>query len=288
MRVTYQSSTEAVIRYLGQQTREILRSQEIIATGKRINRPSDDPQGLSRILDTHQILSSHEQYLRNITQAELHLEALETTLAAVDDLIVQAQSIAVHASQDPALMTSLAGDVAQIREQVVDLANTSLGNVHLFAGHESATAPFLMDGTYTGDDGAYRIQTGQMSEIVLQVDGNTVFKDSEDIFAILTDLQTALENGDISQIQNQTAPLSRFQDHLHGIRGGIGGASDRLTTSRNYLERFITNLESNIADLENADLTEAVLELKMQNTVYEAALAAAADLIQPSLIQFLR
>ncbi len=288
MRVTHQSASESAIHNVRQQSGQILKTQETIASGKRINRASDDPHGMARILDTRQLLSSLAQYQRNITQGEIRIDALETTLATVDDFIARARGIVANADPDINSQAVLADDVAKIREQVIQLANNHLGGTYLFAGHNTATAPFLDDGSYMGDDGSYRIQVGQTSEMALQMDGNTVFKDTEDIFLILEELQTALENGDSVQIQNQADPLARFQEHLQNVRADIGVGNDQLETSGNYLDGFILNMETYLADMEEADLTEAVLALKFQNTVYEAALVAAADLIQPSLLQFLR
>jgi flagellar hook-associated protein 3 FlgL len=288
LRVTHQTASDSVIGNLRRQGGQILKTQETIASGKRINRASDDPRGMSRILDTQQLLSSLNQYQRNITQGELRIDALDTTLATVDDFVARARNIVAHAGQGTDMQAILADDVAKIREQVVQLANTRLRDTYLFAGHNTATAPFLGDGTYTGDSGSYHIRVGQTSEIVLQVDGNTVFKDTEDIFLILEELQTALENGDRVQIQNQAAPLARFKEHLQNVQANIASSRDQMETSNNYLDNFIHSMETYLADMEEADMTEAVLALQLQNTVYEAALVAAADLLQPSLLQFLR
>ncbi|RLC03981.1 MAG: flagellar hook-associated protein 3 [Deltaproteobacteria bacterium] len=288
MRVTHQTASASVINNMRRQSGQILKTQETIASGKRINRSSDDPRGMARILDMRQLLSTLNQYQRNTTQGELRIDTLETTLAAVDDFVAKARGIVAHANQNTDMQAALAGEVAKIREQVIQLANNRLGDTYLFAGHNTDTAPFLDDGTYTGDGGSYHIRVGQTSEMVLQVDGNTVFKDTEDIFLILENLQTALESSDSVQIQNQAAPLARIQEHLQAVRADIGGNKDQLEVSGNYLDKFILNMETYLADLEEADLTEAVLALQFQNTVYEAALVAAADLIQPSLLQFLR
>lgn len=288
MRVTHQTASDSVINTFRRQSGKILKTQEIIASGKRIHRASDDPRGMARILDTRRLLSSLAQYRRNITQGELRVDALETTLATVADFVAMARGLVTNVAQDIDIQAVLADEAARIREQVMQLANTRLGDTYLFAGHNTAAAPFLDDGSYTGDSGSYRIRIGQTSDVVLQVDGNTVFKDTEDIFLILEELQTALESGDSVQIQTQAASLDRFQKHLQNIRADIGGSRDQLETSGNYLDKFILNMQAYLADTEEADLTEAVLALEFQNTVYEAALVAAADLIQPSLLQFLR
>jgi len=288
LRVTHQSTSESVIQYLRQQTDQSLKAQETIATGRQINRPSDDPQAISQILNTRQVLSSLDQYQRNIIQAELRIHVLETTLAAVNDLMDTARGLGENAGENPDMQSVLADQVSLIRDQVIQLANTRLGDIYLFAGHSTDVAPFQDDGTYLGDSGSYHIRVGQTSEIMLKADGDTVFKTQEDIFSILEELETALETNDSVQIQNQTAALNRFQEHLRTVRADIGITMDQLEVSSNYLDIFAHNMENYLGDLEEADITEAVLALQLQNTVYEAALAAAADLLQTNLIQFLR
>jgi len=288
LRVTHQSTSGSVLQYLRQQKDQSLKIQETIATGKQVNQPSDDPQAISQILNMRQVLSSLNQYQRNITQAELRTHALETTLAAVDDLIDTARDLGENAGENPDMQSALADQVSQIRDQVIQLANTRLGDIYLFAGHNTAVAPFQDDGTYTGDSGSFHVRVGQSSEIMLKADGDTVFKTQEDIFSILEVLETALETNDNVQIQDQTTALNRFQNHLRTVRADIGISMDQLEVSRHYLDLFAHNMENIQGDLEEADITEAVLALQLQNTVYEAALTAAADLLQTNLIQFLR
>jgi flagellar hook-associated protein 3 FlgL len=287
LRITHQTSSETVIRYLRKQTWEIVKTQEKIASGKEISQPSDNPQGMAQILNTQQLLSSLEQFQRNITQAELRISAIETTLSTIDELIATAQEIVASAEYESELDTAMADQVALIRDQVIQLANTQVGDTYLFAGHSSTTAPFLADGTYTGDGGALQVRIGQNLDTTLQVDGDTVFKATADIFAILEDLETALRNGDSLQVQNQAGSLAQFEAHLQTVRAEIGFAMDQMETSLNYLSSFTVKMENYLADLEGADLTEAAVELEIQTTVYEAALSAAADLLQTNLLQFL-
>jgi flagellar hook-associated protein 3 FlgL len=243
---------------------------------------------MASILDARQLLSSLEQYQRNIDKAELRAKAFATTFDSLDDFIDRARDIAANAGQDSQLHTTLAADVALIRNQVIQLANQRLGDEYLFAGHQVDAAPFLDDGTYIGDKGAWRISVDQATEITLQVDGSTVFIDTEDIFSLLEDLQTALENGDSSQSTALAARLERFLEHVRTVQAEIAGARDHMEVSHNYLNRFSLNIEKIIADTELADPAAAIMELQAHNTVYEAALSAAASLLQPSLLNFLR
>jgi flagellar hook-associated protein 3 FlgL len=203
-------------------------------------------------------------------------------------LITTAQDIVVSSDHAVEVEPALADQVARIRDQVIQLANTRVGDAYLFAGHKTAAAPFLNDGTYVGDLGSFRVRVGPASEITLQVDGETIFKAEDDIFTILGDLETALRNGDSLQIQSQAARLASFETHLRTVRADIGFCMDQMEASRNYLRGFALKMENYLVELEAADLTEAAVELQIQNTVYEAALAAAADLLQTNLLQFLK
>ena len=73
MRVTNNMMSDSLVRYLTAQNEALYERQTIIASQKRINRPSDDPIGMGRVLDYRQTLSSIEQYETNILNGQKRL-----------------------------------------------------------------------------------------------------------------------------------------------------------------------------------------------------------------------
>jgi flagellar hook-associated protein 3 FlgL len=87
--------TDSLARYLTAQNEALYERQTIIASQKRINRPSDDPIGMGKVLDYRQTLSSIEQYKTNIQSGQERLKITEITLELVDELLQGVRAIAL-------------------------------------------------------------------------------------------------------------------------------------------------------------------------------------------------
>jgi len=94
MRITQNMMSNLFVRNIQKQTEAMLQRQEQLTTQKRINRPSDDPGGMARVLDGRSTLAAIDQYVENIKQGKSRLEITETTLEQVDDLVQQALKLA--------------------------------------------------------------------------------------------------------------------------------------------------------------------------------------------------
>ena len=116
---------------------------EKLATQKRINRPSDDPLGIMKVLDCRQTLATIEQYRSNIERGTTWISATEKTLTGIMDLLSQVQAAAGNygTETDSSKLIS-ASQVREIRDQIRSLANYSLGGNYLFSGSLVGTEPF--------------------------------------------------------------------------------------------------------------------------------------------------
>ena len=143
MRVTTRMMTTNVATNLFRQAEQILDAQKRVATGKRIQRISDDPVGMARVLDYRRSLATIEQYQQNVNRGKMRLELSETILNDASGLVNTAVNIAVEASTGPLdIRPVLADEVQNIRLQLSQLANSKLGDSHLYAGHKTDVAPY--------------------------------------------------------------------------------------------------------------------------------------------------
>ena len=143
MRITSQMMTNNVATNLFRQAEEILGAQKRVASGKRIQRISDDPVAMAKVLDYRRTLATIEQYQQNVERGKMRLEMSETILNDASGLINTAVNIAVEASTGPIdTRPVLADEVKNIRLQLKQLANSKLGDSHLYAGHKTDIAPY--------------------------------------------------------------------------------------------------------------------------------------------------
>ncbi len=297
MRVTSKQITNTFTANLFRQSEALYKVQEQLATGKKINRPSDDPVGLGKVLDYRTALSSIGQQQRNIDQAKTLIKTSETILDTVDDLLVEAREIAAEQASgagDASTLNLAANQVDTVRNQLFDLANSQLNGSYIFAGRKSGSPAFTMNGSgvvsYAGDNTnkTYTVSNGVTVEVA--ADGDEIFNGSgEDVFDLLADLSTELRSADpdtdvIAEIQTK---IQDVIDNLRAVRAENGATFNRLETTGTHLEKLELNLENLRGDEEDLDKTQAALEFNALETNYQVMLEVGAKIIQPSLIDFL-
>ena len=289
MRVTNSMMTATVKRNLFRQAEQLAKKQETMASGKRINRPSDDPLGYGKVLDYRKTLTSLGQYDRNIQNAKNRTEFIETTLEGVEELMVDAKNWAVNQSASASMDREAAiTSVQNIREQILQMSNSKMGNVYVFAGFQTLTPPFASDGTYNGDNGYYSVMTADNMEIQVEADGSRIFQGAEDVFDALDQLVVGLQTDDVALIHDQIDRFEQAQGQVQMVRAESGAKYQQLQLVEQQTAKLKLTFEEMMDSTEKAIIEETVIDFNNQELAYELALNAAAKIIQPTLMDFLR
>ncbi|MGA6926683.1 MAG: flagellar hook-associated protein FlgL [Desulfosarcina sp.] len=292
MRISAKIMTDHIKANLTRQSEQLMETQLRLSSGKRINKPSDDPIGIGKVLDYRTTLETVDQYGANITDAKTRIEFTESVLGQVSEFIEDAKKIATVSNVDD--RSGLAQEIRNIRQQVFGLANTKYGANYLFAGHLSDTTPFdpVFPYDYHGDDGSHRVIVGEGITIPIDADGGQMFSDDhgDTLFRILDELETALTDDpyDPTAVRRSVDALYQIADRVKATRGGLASNYKRLERTDAYWKNFSNAVESMRQRVEDADMTQTALDMQVQQTAYEVLLATAARVIQPSLIDFLR
>ena len=289
MRITNSMMTATVKRKLFRQAGQLARKQETMSSGKRINRPSDDPLGFGKVLDYRKTLSSLDQYDRNIQSAKNRVEFLETTLEGVEELIVDAKNWAVDQAGSESMDREAAiTSVQNIRDQLVQLGNSKMGNVYVFSGFQSLTPAFDATGTYNGDNGYYSVMTADNMEMQVEADGSRVFQGAEDVFDALDQLLVGLQTDDVTLIRDQVDRFDQAKDQVEMVRAESGAKYEQLELVEQQTAKLKLTFEEMMDSTENAVPEETIIDFNNQELAYEMSLNAAAKIIQPTLMNFLR
>ncbi|MGB3611773.1 MAG: flagellar hook-associated protein FlgL [Cellvibrio sp.] len=164
----------------------VARTDEQIASGKRLLSPADDPVAATTILQITQELSRIEQYNKNITIAENNLNLEEVALESVTNLIHRMKEIAVAAGNTAVLTEedykAYAAEIDSRIEELLNLQNTrSSTGQYIFAGYQGGTQPFTSDGggnySYHGDEGQLRLQASTTVSVAVSDSGKRIFMD---------------------------------------------------------------------------------------------------------------
>lgn len=303
MRITQNMMSNIFTSNLRKQTEAMLQRQEQIATQKRINRPSDDPSGMGRVLAGRSTLATIGQYTDNIKQGKTRLEFNEETLKLADDLVQRARRTAEEKSGDSvtAEERALAAEsVKEIYDQVLQLANSKLNGRYIFSGDKSNEAAFTRDesynATYNGDAGSFRIPIADNVQVNVDADGRNYFQDAAgggvNIFDELRDLIVGLENTDLAvgstQIRATIDPLEDAHVQIMNKRSEAGPKLYRLQATEEHWTNVKNTVQAAIGREEDVDVAQAIIELKNLETAYQSTIAAASRIIQPSLVNFLK
>lgn len=160
------------------------KTQEQLSTGKRVNRPSDDPVAASRILQLNQELARTEQYQRNIDFAENRLEQEDSTLASANDVLLRVRELTVQAGNGSLTKEDrgyIAAELRQRLDQLAGLGNSQDSNgQHVFAGFDGASAPFQKDAEgnweYRGDEGQRLLEIDSGVNVPISDNGKRIFE----------------------------------------------------------------------------------------------------------------
>ncbi len=146
MRVSNRFLYDQLVKDLGKSTEKLFRLNSQISSGKRIDKPSEDPLGLSRVLINRTELNAFEQYQRSIDLANGWLARTDSIVNDVDNLLGRASEIAVQmasSTSDASARLGEAQEIKEIREMILGHANSKYGNKYIFGGTMTQEAPFL-------------------------------------------------------------------------------------------------------------------------------------------------
>ena len=255
------------------------KTQEALATGKKINSASDDPVASAQITAVRAELNRLEVMQKNVNTAYDELAMTEASLASAEDLISRAREISVQGASSvlgPEDRAILATEIDAIRDQLFKLANTqSPMGEYIFAGHATDRPAFVDNaGNYEfqGDEGQRNLNIAAGVTVSVRTPGNQVFGEGETgIFAVLQNLAGGLRADDDEIVQRS---MTRIDDSQQLMLEGIAdlGSKMGLVEDQQLLnEAFNVQLKENLSGLEDIDYAKAISEMNLQMVALQAA-----------------
>ena len=275
--------------------------QDQLSSGKQLNRPSDSPAGTVSALQLRSETRMSQQYTRNADDGLGWLGTVEDTLGSASTLINRARDLTVqglNTSTNGALANeALAGEIDQIRNALISQANTKYLDRPVFGGNTAKPLAYTETGVWEGNDYDPALASttsvsrtvGAGVKVRVDMTGPEAFgSGNSGLFAILKDISDHLRAGDNANLSNDLKALDTAGNQLKSAISEIGSRYNRITQMRDSAQDRLLSVTAQLSDIEDIDLPKTIMEMQLQQTSYQAALAAAAKVIQPSLIDFLR
>jgi len=239
MRATQTTTYRSLQSFLDRTSDKLASLQLQAATGKRINRPSDDPTAISPVLSARTQIQASDRYIETIAtgmdridNADGYLDSLENTMVRMKEINIAT----INGSLSDADMKTFANEVHQLRASLIDSANAQIDGKYQFAGFAEKTEPFTLNPTYdpdlydeadpttypvlySGDSGQVEYEIAPNELIKVNALGNefmmgdfdhdgAIDSGAQDIFVLVTQLEEALLAGNQPQTAATTTPYS--------------------------------------------------------------------------------
>jgi len=302
MRVTQSMMSRMSMDQLQLQKARLARTQEQASTGRRLNRPSDDPVDYRSALRLKDSLSQTGRYLRSIDLSRTRLRATEEAIADSTDVVSDAKTKAIQArnsSNGPTARAALRVEVEQLFDRLLDASNArAAGGGYVFSGVASDTAAFVQTGTFVtgsapptvafaGDDSAIAVEIDEGVSIEVTRSGAQVFQGPVDLFAVLGQLWQGIDQNDATLIDGAIGDLDLALDQLNVERSKVGGADAKADSFEQRLRSQEQDLTTEVSTREDVDAYQVYSDLAAQESALQASLAVTARMQQPTLLDFL-
>ncbi len=290
------------------------RTQQQIATGRKVLTPSDDPIAASQVLNLEQGQAMNAQFATNRMNASNALTEQEGVLSGVGEvaqdlkvLLVSAGNGSLDDTQRGYLAVELDGKI----DAMLAVANSkdSMGN-YLFSGYQAGVQAYLKTATgasFQGDAGQRELQVDTSRRVTTSVSGLQLFENIDtgtpaapgtvqNIFATLRQLSDALKTSTATpaaqaalQAASQGAgnALTTLLDRTLGSRAAIGAQQkeiDALNAAGSAKDVYFAQAKSVLQDV---DYTEAISRFTQQQTTLDAAMKSFKSTAQLSLFSII-
>lgn len=181
-------------------TDALARLQEQASTGSRINRPSDDPSAAYQILGLSSQGNLLANYMDNLSQVVDTLEISSSTISSMQSSLTQVKLLLTQINSgvyDEQARERTSGQINDILEHMVLLANSKHMNEYLFGGSDTTSAPYTVERTdgkitsinYQGNNQGRNIEVAPGVQASAFYAGDNIFRSddrAEPIFSGLT------------------------------------------------------------------------------------------------------
>lgn len=290
--------------------------QKQLTSGKTVNKASDDPLKVSRIMQLNRDLKANEQYNKNIASTINYLDTADTALGQlnevlknINDNLMAAGNGAYSTEEREAIRNTINEQIGHMGQ----ILNTNFDGKYIFGGTRTGSKPIEVvkdnDGinhlTIVGSNNPAELEKLDTKLVVEVSQGVTLeytnsvtdfftFTNSKgetkDIRVIMDDIMNNLGSDDPAAIEKLTGQnltdIQDFQNHVLKTRSEVGAMQNRMKDAKSKNEDETFNMTEILSETEDIDFAETVINLMTLQSVYQASLQVSAKVLQPTLIDY--
>jgi len=294
MRVTDNMVSNNILSNIQNTLSKISKLHDQLSSGYRVRFPSDDAVVATRASNIDSSLRELEQYKRNMNHAESLINAYDSSLEEISSVYNRIRELLVKGANSTLSdddRSAIAEELSKLKEHIRGIVNTKLGNDYLFGGYMTDTQP--VDENYniviTPEASkrrfvnvlSYKIEFGITARDVL------ITENQKSVFDVLDNAYQALMKGDgqyISEISLKD--LDYLERSVMDGFARVGATQKMAELVKSRIEDLNIFLTEHLSKERDADLSQTITELSMQQAVLDAALKSAAGVLRKTLVDF--
>ncbi|MEO4054173.1 flagellar hook-associated protein FlgL [Solibacillus sp. CAU 1738] len=308
MRVTQSMLSNNMLRNLNTSYSKMSKIQQQIESGKKINRPSDDPVTAVKGMAYRTDIDKINQYQRNMGEANSWLDTTDESLGQVGEALKRVKELVVQAANDTNTSEDrqkINSEIEQIKQQLRDIANTKVGDKYIFSGthtgkplYTDPTAPGQNpDVSIPGAENEFKIDVFDGISIKVNTQGSKLFNDIDEFMGEVSELLNSGATGaeisealgaDLTTVNGTFPGLDTVYENVLTARADVGARQNRIEMMGNRLDIQFVNVSKQMSENEDTDYAAAITEMVTQESIHQAALSVGAKIIQQTLVDFIR
>ena len=293
-RITALMTSRNILSDLNAAQARLRKTQEQLSSGKILNKPSDDPSQVARAVMLRSDLEATQQFQQNASEASGWADVTDSALSSVADVLLRVRELTVqgaNGSAGPESHRAIAEELEQLIDSVKTAGNATYGGRYVFAGTNTATQPYTMGATdtYLGDDQRVVRQVGAGVAVPVNITGTeAIGSGTTGIIGTMRTVLAATLAGDHTALSSQLGALDTRLDELNAVRAQVGATSNRVAIASSRLAEYEGTALQLLNDTESVDLAKAMIDFSTQQAALQAGLKAGSEVVQASLLDFLR
>lgn len=314
MRVTNSMMSNNLLNNVNKSMTQLDKYYTQMATGKKIQTPSDNPLVSSRALRYRTIISDNTQYSENVEQAESWMEITSASLANITSALDRMRELCTQGASDTYTQDErekILTEYNSLVEQVEDELNSTYMGRYIFSGYKTNDAPIIEDGNGNnilnpivyGATATENPTEGQDINIEvgmgIYINVNSFAEDfyNLDVYNTLhsfDDRYKQMLNGEEVDEVTLRNDFDEMQGKIDEIMNIVSKEETNVGVKRSRMELTATRLEDNYANYtslqannEDINYAEAAMNYSTANAVYTAALKVGMSITQITLADYL-
>jgi flagellin-like hook-associated protein FlgL len=309
-------------RNLLNQQSTLAQLNEQLGSGKKYSDLTDyTPSDARNLLDFQNAVTQRQAYISGMQTVQSRLSIYDSTMSDVESLASQASQLAIQSSNyDPTKVADIQATAQNYLKQMTDDLNQQVGGRYVYAGSRYSTAPVVdlsnlstvptvpftpsSSPTLPDYDADYNPPTTTTSTAAYTQDTVAIDSSFNVTYGVTSNdkgFQEVIAGLRLMKAASQTTNPTTYQSYMleaskqlsqglldvQATHANVAGNINTLTSETSTQNTDISNLQGEISNIQQVDLTSVGTQINLLQTQLQASYSATASIEQLSLVKYL-